>query len=140
MALTGRFDFRQTPTGRIALQVEEEVTAFWSRLGERKTKRRSRKATLLDLTTPEMRTLMDLRMRPQYWTYTVEIDRAPAPRSAAVVPLSAPVVPEGPGTALIQARSATVKPMGTIGTAQPPLWKLTSVERGMVRASCGVCA
>ena len=107
MALTGRFDSRKTPTGRIALQVEEEVTAFWSRLGERKMKRRWRKATLLDLTTPEMRTLMDLRMRPQYWTYTVEIDRAPAPRSAAVVPLSAPVVPEGPGTALTQARSAT---------------------------------
>jgi hypothetical protein len=64
MAHTGRFNFRKTLTGSIALQVEEEVTAFWSRFGERKTKRRSRKATILDLTTPEMRTLIDLRMRP----------------------------------------------------------------------------
>jgi hypothetical protein len=61
----------------------------------------------LDLTMPEMRTLMDLRMRPQYLTYSVELDRAPAPRSAAVVPLSAPVASEGPGTALTQSRSAT---------------------------------
>ena len=64
MALTGRYDFRKTLWGKIVLKVEEDVPAFWSRSGERKMKRRWRTATLMDLTTPEMRALMDLRMKP----------------------------------------------------------------------------
>lgn len=64
MALTGRYDFRKTLTGKIVLRVEEEVPAFWARSGDRKVKRRWRNANLMDLTTPEMRMLMDMRMKP----------------------------------------------------------------------------
>ncbi len=72
MTLTGRFDLRKTFTGKVVLRVEEEVERLWFRSGERPTKKRWRDATLVDLTTPEMRTLMDARFRrhlvvhPQY--------------------------------------------------------------------------
>ncbi len=78
MGLTGRFDFRRKWTGKIVLRVEEEVRAFWSRSGEHKVKRRWRDATLMDLAAPELRPLMDLRMRPQYMARHVEVERAPA--------------------------------------------------------------
>ena len=87
MGLTGRFDFRRTWTGKIVLYVEEEVPALWPKAGEHKTKKRWRKATLMDLTTPEMRALMDLRMRPQYMTHHVEVDRPQAAPPANVVTL-----------------------------------------------------
>ncbi len=64
MALTGRYDFKKTLTGKVILRVEEDVPSLWSRSGERKTKKRWRNATLMDLTTPEMRMLMDMRMKP----------------------------------------------------------------------------
>jgi hypothetical protein len=64
MALTGRYDFKKTFTGKVILRVEEDVPAFWSRSGERKTKRRWRNATLMDLAATEMRALMDMRMKP----------------------------------------------------------------------------
>ena len=70
MALTGRYDFRKTLTGKVILRVEEDVPVFWSRSRERKTKRRWRNATLMDLTTPEMRALMDMRMKPLVVTRT----------------------------------------------------------------------
>ena len=78
MGLTGRFDFRRTWAGKIVLRVEEEVPAFWSRSTERKTKRRWRNATLMDLAATEMRALMDLRMQPQYMAHHVELERTPA--------------------------------------------------------------
>lgn len=74
MALTGRYDFRKTLTGKVILRVEEDVPVFWSRSGERKTKRRWRNATLMDLTTPEMRALMDMRMKPLVVTRTAGAD------------------------------------------------------------------
>ena len=56
MALTGRFNLRKTLTGRIVLQVEEEVTGFWSRMtGGTKLHRRWRDANVLDLAAPELR-------------------------------------------------------------------------------------
>ena len=61
MALTGKFDFRKTFWGKIVLRVEEEVKPFWSKAGA--LKRRWRDATLMDLTAPEMRTLMLFHMR-----------------------------------------------------------------------------
>ena len=70
MALTGRYDFHKALTGKVILRVEEDVPSFWSRSGERKTKRRWRNATLIDLTTPEMRALMDMRMKPLLVTRT----------------------------------------------------------------------
>jgi len=67
MALTGRFNFRKTFTGRIVLQVEEEVRGFWSRMrGTNKLHRRWRDATMMDLAAPELRSLVDLRFRPRY--------------------------------------------------------------------------
>lgn len=67
MALTGRFNLRKTFTGRIVLQVEEEVRGFWSQLtGKTKLRRRWRDANMMDLAAPELRSLVDLRFRPRY--------------------------------------------------------------------------
>jgi hypothetical protein len=67
MALTGRFNLRKTFTGRIVLQVEEEVNGLWGRMtGKPKLHRRWRDATVLDLAAPELRALVDLRFRPRY--------------------------------------------------------------------------
>ena len=65
MPLTGKFDFRRTLTGKIVLKVEENVKVPWpfSRAGG--LRRRWRDANVTDLTEAEMRTLMDLRNRPQ---------------------------------------------------------------------------
>ena len=71
MALTGRFNLRKTWTGRIVLQVEEEVPSFWSRMtGKTKLRRRWRDANVLDLAAPELRGLVDLRFRPRYMPQT----------------------------------------------------------------------
>ena len=64
MALTGRFNFRRTLTGRIVLQVEEDQPVWWSRNG--KTRRRYRDANVMDLAKPDMRALIDLRNKPQF--------------------------------------------------------------------------
>jgi hypothetical protein len=75
MAMTGRFDFRKSLlSGKIVLRVEEEVKALWSRSGERPMKKRWRDATLVDLTTPEMRTLIDARFRPNGRNHRIEVD------------------------------------------------------------------
>jgi hypothetical protein len=65
MSLTGKFAFRRTLTGKIVLKVEHEVNAAWpfSRTGA--PRKRWRDAKMVDLTEAEMRTLMDLRNRPQ---------------------------------------------------------------------------
>ena len=64
MALTGKFKFRKTLWGKIVLQIEEEVKPFWSRSTPEALQRRWRDTTLMDLAAPEMRTLIDLRLRP----------------------------------------------------------------------------
>jgi hypothetical protein len=66
MAITGRFNFRRTFTGKILLQVEEDVKRIWPFSRSSATKRRWRNATLMDLTCPEMRPLMDLRHKPRF--------------------------------------------------------------------------
>jgi hypothetical protein len=67
MALTGRFNLRKTLTGRMILQVEEEVQGFWGRMtGRPRLHRRWRDANVLDLAAPELRSLVDLRFRPRY--------------------------------------------------------------------------
>jgi hypothetical protein len=65
MALTGRFDFRKTLAGRLMLLVEEDVDVLWSPLGKR-TRRRWRRASVMDLAAPELRPLIDLRTKPNY--------------------------------------------------------------------------
>jgi hypothetical protein len=73
MALTGKFKFRKTLWGRIVLQVEEEVKPFWRRSKPGPLKRRWRDATLIDLTAPEMRPLIDLRFRPHFWPASIAV-------------------------------------------------------------------
>ena len=70
MGLTGKFKFRKKLWGKLVLQVEEEVKPFWSRSKPDARKRRWRNATLMDLTAPEMRTLIDLRFRPHLRSQT----------------------------------------------------------------------
>jgi hypothetical protein len=65
MSLTGRFTFRKTLTGKIVLQVEEDVKRLW-KIGGRTSRRRWRDATTMDLAAPELRSLIDLRQRPQF--------------------------------------------------------------------------
>jgi len=89
MALTGRFNLRKTFTGRIVLQVEEEVQGMWARLTRRpKLHRRWRDANVLDLAAPELRSLVDLRFRPRYMPQSSEPapDWPKAPRPLEAVP------------------------------------------------------
>ena len=90
MALTGRFNLRKTWTGRIVLQVEEEVASVWGRMtGKTKLNRRWRDANVLDLAAPELRSLVDLRFRPRYMPQTTEVavqDWPRAPRQLEAVP------------------------------------------------------
>ena len=46
------------------LQIEEEVKPLWSGSKPEALKRRWRDATLMDLADPQMRTLIDMRFRP----------------------------------------------------------------------------
>jgi hypothetical protein len=65
MSLTGKFAFRRTLTGKIVLKVEEEVKIPWPLSRTAKSRTRWRDAKMADLTEAEMRSLMDLRNRPQ---------------------------------------------------------------------------
>ncbi len=91
--LTGRFTFRRTFTGKIVLQVEEEVRTSWPLSRKRPFRRRWRNATLMDLTATELRPLMDLRMRGPAPAHTVDVTPAPAASTSTeaapkVVPLT----------------------------------------------------
>lgn len=89
MALTGRFNLRKTLTGRIVLQVEEEVQGFWGRMtGRSKLHRRWRDANVLDLAAPELRSLVDLRFRPRYMPQGQEPsqDWSRGPRQLEAIP------------------------------------------------------
>jgi hypothetical protein len=82
MSLTGRFNFRRTWTGKIVLQVEDERRSLFGK-GFRK---RWRDGSVLDLASPALRRLIDLRLKPQY-----------VPDAPAAV---APVEVEAPASAL----------------------------------------
>ncbi|MGF9762760.1 hypothetical protein AAII07_47120 [Microvirga sp. 0TCS3.31] len=73
MALTGRFNLRKSFSGRIILQVEEEVKSAWG-LFSRKPKFRTRwrDAKAMDLPATELRALMDLRNRPRSFSQAFE--------------------------------------------------------------------
>jgi hypothetical protein len=66
MSLTGRFNFRKTLTGKIILEVEEDVKSRWAMYGRRPSRRRWRNASVMDLSAPEFRALIDLRQKPQF--------------------------------------------------------------------------
>ncbi|WP_243368800.1 hypothetical protein [Microvirga solisilvae] len=73
MALTGRFNLRKSFSGRIILQVEEEVKSSWSLFSKQpKFRRRWRDAKPMDLPATELRALMDLRNRPRFVTQSYE--------------------------------------------------------------------
>ncbi|HEX2556630.1 MAG TPA: hypothetical protein VHL98_23285 [Microvirga sp.] len=90
MALTGRFTFRRTLTGKIVLQLEEEVKAVWPMSRKGPFRKRWRNATLMDLAAPELRPLMDMRFRPnfmaQYEYLMPEAAQAPAQPGTAPKP------------------------------------------------------
>ena len=65
MSLTGKFAFRRSLTGKRVLKVEEDVKRPWPLSRTGKSRRRWRDAQLTDLAEAELRTLMDLRNRPQ---------------------------------------------------------------------------
>ena len=73
MALTGRFNLRKSFSGRIILQVEEEVESAWG-FFSRKTRlrRRWRDAKPMDLPATELRGLMDLRNHPRVFMPSFE--------------------------------------------------------------------
>src|SRR4051794_18032054 len=60
--LTGSYRFRKGLWGKTVLQVEEEVTPFWSTSGE--VKRRWRDAGATDLIDPAILYLFDLGRKP----------------------------------------------------------------------------
>jgi hypothetical protein len=66
MSLTGRFTFHRTWTGKVLLQVEEEVKSIWPMSRSKPYRRRWRNAKLMDLAAPELRAVMDLRYKPQF--------------------------------------------------------------------------
>src|SRR4051794_33367235 len=83
VALTGRFNFRKTLTGKVVLQLEEDVKAWWP--SRKRTKRRWRDANLMDLARPELRPLIDLRAKPNYQAQSykleeLELDQATMPQ------------------------------------------------------------
>jgi hypothetical protein len=65
MALTGQYQFRKSFGGKLILQVEEEVPTVWSWFGKPGTKKRWRDATLMDLSAPALRMLLDWRFTPR---------------------------------------------------------------------------
>ena len=65
MSLTGKFAFRRSLTGKMVLKVEEEVKRPWPLSRTAKSRTRWRDARMVDLAEAGLRTLMDLRNRPQ---------------------------------------------------------------------------
>ena len=104
MRLTGRFNFRRTFTGKLVLQLEEEVKAHWPLSRTSPTRRRWRDANVMDLTKPELRTLVDLRNRPHFITQPF----VPAEEAAPVLSQPAldgfPVAPAAEGASRADGR------------------------------------
>ena len=91
MALTGRFNLRKSFSGRIILQVEEEVESTWGLFSQkRKFRRRWRDAKSMDLPATELRSLMDLRNRPQFMQ-AFEPTQVARPSAYKTDPIQSPV-------------------------------------------------
>jgi hypothetical protein len=106
MALTGRYDFKKTLTGKVVLQVEEEVQSLWSWRGKRPLKKRWRNATLIDLTSTELRMLMDARHKPYLLVHRLDVERMAAAAADNVVPL--PTNPTREGTSQVNSASGAL--------------------------------
>jgi hypothetical protein len=89
MSLTGRFSFRKTLTGKIVLQVEEDVRSWLRVFGKRASRRRWRDANTMDLAAPELRALIDLRQKPHFVAQSYgAAGEVAAPDPSVVVELS----------------------------------------------------
>ncbi|GJD48438.1 hypothetical protein OPKNFCMD_1157 [Methylobacterium crusticola] len=66
MAVTGRFNFRKTLTGRLVLQVEMERRSWWPFARAASPGHVWRDATLKDLAAVELQPLLNLRRNPGY--------------------------------------------------------------------------
>ena len=88
MPLTGRFDFRKTFSGKLVLILEEDVRAL-SPLRKGSTRRRWRKATVMDLAATELRPMMDHRSKPNYHVPLRQVAETSAFEQAAVEELRA---------------------------------------------------
>ena len=98
MALTGRFTFRRTLTGKIVLQVEEEVKTLWPMSRKGPFRKRWRTATLMDLAAPELRPLLDMRYKPNFmaqFDYLTPAGQAPSQAEPAMAPAAFDGVPVG---------------------------------------------
>ena len=85
MALTGRFEFRRSRTGKVVLQVEDDQVRS-ARLRPQKTayQRRWRDAKVMDLATLELRALIDLGLCPSPLIPSTQLS-APSNQNDAVV-------------------------------------------------------
>jgi hypothetical protein len=91
MALTGRFNLRKSFSGRIILQVEEEVESAWGLFSQKpKFRRRWRDAKPMDLPATELRSLMDLRNRPHSFMQAFEPTQVARPSGHKADPIQAP--------------------------------------------------
>jgi hypothetical protein len=91
MALTGRFNLRKSFSGRIILQVEEEVESTWGLFSQkRRFRRRWRDAKPMDLPATELRSLMDLRNRPQSFMQAFELTQVARPSAHKTDPIQSP--------------------------------------------------
>ena len=93
MPLTGRFTFHRTWTGKVVLQLEEEVKAIWPMSRSKPYRRRWRNAKLMDLAAPELRALMDLRYKPHFLAQFQHL--APETAGAESAPQAAPSAYDG---------------------------------------------
>ena len=92
MALTGRFNLRKSFSGRIILQVEEEVESAWGLFSQKsKFRRRWRDAKPMDLPATELRSLMDLRNRPHSFMQAFEPTHVARPSVHKTDPIQATV-------------------------------------------------
>lgn len=92
MALTGRFNLRKSFSGRIILQVEEEVKSVWGLFSRKpKVRARWRDAKAMDLPATELRALMDLRNRPRSFSQAFEPTQTVRPVSRQPDPTLPPL-------------------------------------------------
>ena len=93
MALTGKYEFRKSFLGTIVLQVQEaeeekpKQKPFWLKAGA--SKRRLWDATLMDLAAPQMRFVMDFRLKP--WARPVSPPAPPKVSEPQRTEVSTPV-------------------------------------------------
>lgn len=66
MAITGRFNFRKTFTGKLVLQVETERRSWWPFARTASPGHVWRDATPKDLTATELQHLLNLRRNPGF--------------------------------------------------------------------------